>query len=214
MTAPEMVSDGWFYFRSGGKVIRTDFAFTEITELMDTEYGISEWYIDQNTGEMFVSSIDRAMQKGCLYRYHDGKTEKLTLPHEDVFTFILTEDTIYYTVFDPVYYGVSVAAQYMKGSDGYDPDRYGVYDYAGGKMYAVDRENPSGEAKLVYELSGIGTGCMPNFYGSAVVGDFLYFKEVRLQTEVVGGMEYLSTTDVNIIRVNLTDGTSVRIEFE
>ena len=214
MTAPEMVVDGHFYFRTGSKVVRTDLHFTEITEIIETEFGISEMYLDQNTGELYVSSIDRTLRKGSLYRYSDGKTEKLTLPHEDIFTFILTEDRIYYTVFDPVYYGVSVAAQYMKGTDGYDPDRYAIYDYAGGRMYAVDRDNLTGDAELVCEFSGIGNGYMPNFYGAAVVGNCLYFSEYRLATEVVGGTEYMTTTDVNKIRMGLDDGTFTRIAFE
>ena len=102
----------------------------------------------------------------------------------------------------------------MKGTDGYDPDRYAIYDYAGGRMYAVDRDNLTGDAELVCEFSGIGNGYMPNFYGAAVVGNCLYFSEYRLATEVVGGTEYMTTTDVNKIRMGLDDGTFTRIAFE
>ncbi|MBQ2724552.1 MAG: hypothetical protein IJF78_02475 [Clostridia bacterium] len=206
---PDLVLDGRFYFRSNRKLIRTDPSFREITEILETEFEIAQWYLDQNTGELFVSSVDREQNRGSVYVYRDGSAEKLALPHENIFSFTVTADKIYYTAFDPVYYGISPITYYMNEQN--TPAL--IYDYSGGRLYAADRDNPSENAELVYEIPAVPANTMPHLWNIAVLGDYLFYEEISLSVQVIAGTEYVQTEDTAKIRVNLADGTTTKISF-
>ena len=84
-------------------------------------------------------------------------------------------------------------------------------------MYAVSRENPSGEAELVYASGGSDLDRLPDLDEFIVIGDYLYFDEVELRRDILDGVEYLTishASDVQKIRVGLKDGSFTRIKFE
>lgn len=208
---PEYVYNGYFYFNTGEELVRTSPDFSRIESVVDAEFGVSQWYLDQETGEVFYSSVDLRGEIGSVYRYRDGNHEKLRLPHENIFSFAVTKDRIYYTTYDPVYYGISTAAAVMSTDD---PSYFSVLDRSGGKVYAVDRDNLSGEAELIYETEDVSAGSMPRFNEFVVMGDYLFYYEVELEVEVVNGTEYTRTGGSSRIRIGLKDGSFTRIRFE
>ncbi len=212
MSVPDFILDGKFYFRSNHKIIRTDPSFLEITELLETDMEIGQWYLDQGNGELFVSAIDRKRNLGSVYIYCDSSLERLILPHENIYSFTVTEDKIYYTTYNPVYYGISLGAHYMSES-GIAED-FSIYDYSGGKLYVADRNNPSENAETVYEITASSANTMPYLWNITVLGDYLFYEEISLSTQVIAGTEYTQTNDTTKIRVGLKDGSFTRISFD
>jgi len=89
-----------------------------------------------------------------------------------------------------------------------------IYDYSGGRLYAADRDNPSENAELVYEIPTVPANTMPHLWNIAVLGDYLFYEEISLSVQVIAGTEYVQTEDTAKIRVNLADGTTTKISFE
>jgi len=208
------VNDGEIYFsHNSGKLWRkADPTYQNVTEFAVLEESASEWYFDTETEELFYVHRDYDNFRGSLYVARDGVTEEIQLPHEEVYSFALTEDRIYYTVFDPVYYGISSMAVHFKVTG----EEAKLYDYTGGKVYAVDRDNPSGEAELVYEVTGVDLEHIAMLGEILVVGDYLYFTEAYVWRQVIDGVEYVdfSEHEESKIRVGLKDGSVRRIEYE
>ena len=123
----------------------------------------------------------------------------------------MDNEKFYYSVYDPIYYGISNTAFYFDK----DPNDCRVYDYAGGKIYAVDRDNPSKNAELIYDNNGETMLCNGNHHYTVING-CLYYDEVAVRTEILNGTEYTlfaSSDGQNKIRVNLADGTTTKISF-
>ena len=142
---------------------------------------------------------------------------ELNLPHGEIYYFTMDNDKFYYSPYDPIYYGISKTAHLalLAGKD-VDINEYKVYDYSGGKIYAVDRTNPSQNAELIYDNNGETMLCNGNHHYTVING-CLYYDDVAVMREVIGGMEYTyfaSSRQQNKIRVNLADGTTTRISFE
>jgi len=213
-TRPRFVWNGYFYIFTDNKIIRTDPTYTETSVVADMGMTVSQWYLDTASGELYFSCIDRMSNTGSVYVVKDGGApEKLNLPHDEVFSFTINHSRLYYTTYDPVYLGISGQARLHPGNE----KQYLTYDYTGGKLYAVDRENPSSEAELVYEVSDIPLNKAVMLEDAVVLGDYLYIDEVDILREVVDGKEYVSfdyARNVSKIRIGLRDGSAVRISFE
>jgi len=197
----------------GGKTLcRADPEFKNISTVFELAQGTHQWYIDDNTDEIYYLLSDQDNLTGAVYVCRDGMSEKVELPHDNICSFSINGEKIYYTIFDPVYYGISgvskgVAPEYATKT----------YDYTGGKVYAVLRDNPSAEAELVYESAGFDLDRLPDLDEFIVMGNYLYFDEVGLLREVIDGVEYLTishASDVCKVRVGLKDGSVVRIKCE
>lgn len=195
------------------KLMKIDLPLTKITEVISDTGANNQWFWDDNTDELYFSAVDTETQTGAVYVYRNGAAEKLPLPHENIYSFTLTGDKIYYSAYDPIFYGISNVAFYFEE----DPEDHKVYDYSGGKVYAVDRENPSGEAELVYNNGGEIRLCSAGVDTYCVFGDYLYFNEITVKREVLNGVEYTTFShadDVSKIRIGLKDGSFTRISFE
>ncbi|MBQ8333784.1 MAG: hypothetical protein IJX93_08430 [Clostridia bacterium] len=211
---PRFIWNGYFYIFTDNKIVRTDPTYTDTTVIADMGMTVSQWYLDTAAGELYFSCVERENNTGSVYVVKDGGApEKLELPHEEIYTFTINQSRIYYTSYDPVYLGVSGQARLNPGKE----DQYLTYDYTGGKLYAVDRDNPSGEPELVYEVSGIPLNRALKLEDAVVLGDYLYVDEVDITREVIDGTEYVYfdySRDVSKLRIGLKDGSAVRIVFE
>lgn len=204
-----LIRDGnIYYYAKSGEVRKTDFSFGESKFICDTgDYGVCNWIYDDKTDELFIHLRNIDLRKGEIWRYRDGKSEKVELPHVDrIFLFTLTNSKMYYSVYDEgaVSFGKSPA-----------PGNPEVYDLAGGKVYAVDREQPE-EAELVYDRPGEFKLESPlSFY--CVIDNCLYFDEPQLVHEEINGNSYVFfdyAVTLNKIRANLDTGEITRIVFE
>jgi len=215
---PAYIRDRWFYFFADGKLIRTDPGYQNSSVIADLGHSVRQWYMDESTGELYFSSVDKKSGTGGVYVLKNGEVTHLPLPHENIYSFTLTEDRIYYTAFDPIYYGISKEVVLAQMSDpSADPEAYKTFDYSGGKLYAADRANPLSEAELVYESTVMGTDRLADLNTCVVLGDYLYFDEIDIIREVHNSVEYVyfaSSYQVDKIRVNLKDGSVTRIKFE
>lgn len=190
-----------YYTVKQDKFMKTDMRFTEQTEIFDSSF--SNWFYDEKTDELYFNITDHEANTGKVYVYRNGAVEKIPLPHDDIFTFTLTNSKIYYSTYNPIHYGTSVT-----GGE--------VYDYTDGIVYAADRNDPS-KSELVYDCAGeyVISDSVDNYI---VIGDHLYFQEDEVLHEVDDfGNEYTyfsSAFHVNRIRVNLKTGEMTRIQFE
>lgn len=210
----QFVHNDEIYFTAySTKLMKIDLSLTHVTEVFDGEKYFTQWFWDENTDELYFSTVNEAEETGSLWVYRNGSAEKLNLPHENIYTFTLTNDKIYYSAYDPVYYGISNVAYYFNRNH----DDCRVYDYSGGKVYAADRDNPSAEAVLVYDnegqypISNAGIDCY------CVFGDYLYFNEITVLREILDGVEYTTFSyadDISKIRVGLKDGSVMKVKFE
>lgn len=194
-----------YYTTSDNKLAKTELMSEHRTDLYDMgEEILLYWYYDTKTDELYFNLIDKEKNTGGLYVYRNGMVEQIVLPHENIFTFALTNSEIYYSIYDPVYYGVSKA-----------PGNPQVYDYSGGKVYAADRSNPA-EAELVYDSAGEYVICstVTNYQ---VFGGRIYFDEKAVIRETVDGVDYTyfaSANDLSKICVDLKTGEILRLQFE
>ena len=204
-----LIRDGYIYYHTkSGEVRKTDFSYSESEYICDTgDYGVCNWIYDTKTEELFIQLRHREQRKGEVWRYRDGKGEKIEFPHGDtIFLFTLTNSKMYYSVYDEgaVSFGKSRA-----------PGNPEVYDLAGGKVYAVDREQP-GDAELVYDRPG--EYLLESPFGSyCVIDNCLYFDEPDFVRENIDGVEYVYfdyAYTINRIKANLETGEITRLRFE
>ena len=202
----------YFTMNNAGTLMKTDPEYRNVTLVAELEASASKWYFDPDTDEFFYVHRDYDNFRGSFHVAKDGVSKQIHLPHEDVYSFFLTDDKIYYTVFDPVYYGTSNIAAYTDVTG----EAAKTYEYTGGKMYAVSRENPSGEAELVYEVTVSDQDRVAMLAESIVVGDYLYYTEAYVWRQVINGVEYVdfSEHEESKVRVGLKDGSFTRISFD
>ncbi len=204
------IFDGEVYYHTkSGKLMKTDWSFSETVELFAKGSNMMpNLFIDTNTGEIYYNLINQSAHTGSIYVYKDGVSEKLEMPHDEIYTFTLTESDIYYTVYDPIYYGIN-------------PSIGETYDYSGGKVYKTSRTEHA-EAELVYDCAGEYVICNAESRNIMVFGDDLYFEEIEITKETVekaDGTEIVyvyfnGAINVNKIRINLTTGELTRYQFD
>lgn len=212
ISIPLFVRDGELYYTALNKLMKCDMSFENVTELYDcgTSY-LNQWFYDEITDELYFSLTNDEEQSGSVMVLKDGEVREVELASGAVYSFCLTRDKIYYSTYDPIYYGVSSTAYYFKR----DPEECKVYDQSGGKVYAVDR-NELSETELVYDCAGEYVICT-TVSGYVVLGDNLYFDEIAIVNETLDGVEYTYfsyASDLSKMRVNLTTGEMTRIRFE
>jgi len=115
----------------------------------------------------------------------DLSCEQVPLPSEEVNSVQLTDNYIYYTVYDPVVYGTS-------------PRGGASIDVTGSKIYRTPRSNPT-EGELVFDGKG------ELFFMSYIVtGNYLYLDHCSLIEE--GGLAWFRRMG-STMRVNFAEGT-------
>lgn len=203
---PLFVYKGMFYYITvdGDLMIaESDFRYIKkIFECGDDRF--LYWFFDTNTDELYFNVINKEKRTGTVYVYKDDLVERVDLPHQNIFTFTLTESEIFYTSYDPIYYGVSIA-----------PGNPEVYDYSGGKVYKAERYNTS-DAELIYDCGGeyMICGSVSNFY---VFDNKIFFDEKTLIHETIDGIEYTyfsSAHGMKKVCVDLISGEMLQITLE
>jgi hypothetical protein len=162
----------YFIDAISGRLFATDMNFENETTVLEygNEYTISSFYYDSDTSETYVCVHSRYMmgwseteiEDGNIYCIDDNLTcNKLDMPSDKILEFKLTNEYIYYTVYEPVFYGETP---------------YGVpcMRANGSKIYRIPRDNPA-ESELVFD------GQEKLFFSHFMVtGDFLYIYYVKL----------------------------------
>ena len=192
------VQDGLFYMRSPQtKLFVTDQTFTGRRVLIDEpvpangreqiNYRIS----DENTGEVFLLYGNKAEKTGTIYRICDGEIEELSMPHNEIYTFRLTKDKIYYMTYEESEYSAP----------------WQEHEYGGGKIYVTDRETRE-TAELFFD-SKMQIPLIDSWY---VVGNYVY---VTVKDYTPNGDHPFSTIqNLKTARIHVTDGTIRYFCFE
>ena len=154
---------------------------------------LATWYYDENRDEFWFSVIENNAQTGRIFRITaDGESEEIRLPSEKVYFFQLTNTKIYYTEYEPRLLGI------------HPRSGQGVYDYSGGKIYAVDRDNPGEDPVAVYDTKGKYLLCRPGSFTYTVFGDQLFIPVAELVRE--GESVEISIAGMPMAHINLTTG--------
>ncbi|MDR2971792.1 MAG: hypothetical protein LBU83_07700 [Bacteroidales bacterium] len=163
-----------------------------------------DFYYDEKTDELFFIIRNLTENTGAIYVYKNGETKKLDMPHENIFCFQLTNNAIYYSPYNPIYYGQSANPAHIAAG-------IGLYDFTGGKIYVTDR-NTRAETTLIFD-------CGKDFYiytesrSYIIVGDYLYFRKLTLVEE--NGLVYFNLIlGVDKVRINLKENTIKHLKFE
>lgn len=206
------IIEGELYYETRDRLMKTDLNFENITPLMDTKgMHMKQLFFDTHTDEIFYSLIDEKEFVGGIYVYRNGISERVILPDENIYAFTLTRDKIYYSPYNPVYYGISAQAYFFNE----DPENCRIYDYSGGKVFCVNRIDMA-EAELAYDCEGEYILCDGGM-NYAVIDGNLYFEEGEVIRQVIDGTEYTdfsSAHTVNRIVVNLDTKEVRRISLE
>ncbi len=100
---------------------------------------------------------------------------------------------------------------------------YGTWDYTGGKIYAVDRDEPSQTPELIYDAEGKYIICNIGVQTYTVFGDKLYLNHVDIirqkrkdpNTGEMRNYVYFSLAEKEFkIRIDLSSGDEEEIHFE
>ena len=204
---PFLVRDGLIWCNTVKSIVALDPASMEQTVILEYEPEdiLGEWYYDTNRGELWFNIINKPKNTGKIYAFSDGACRQIVMPVPDVYYFQLTNSGIYYSAYEPVYIGVSLA-----------PDNPPTYDYANGKVWRVSREDPAGEAALIYDAEG-RYNIASEITGYAVFGNHIYFDKIDVVRETRNGVEYVYFSiadDLYKIRVDLETGAEEEIRFE
>ncbi|MBQ3707927.1 MAG: hypothetical protein II889_08460 [Clostridia bacterium] len=213
---PEMAN---VLFIRGGKawldMLRTvtvlDLTTGTQTELCPIPGTIGAWYYDTQDDSFWFSAINQENSTGSVWEYKSGACRQVGLPVENIYYFQLTRDRILFSSYEPAWLGVSMA-----------PDHPPTYDYSGGKIWAVDREHPSGTPELLYDTEGKYVLCIAWVSNYSVFGNQLFFDRINIthttveeEDGTVSDYIYFDLTgDVPKLRVDLTTGEEELIRFE
>ena len=181
-----------------GRFYVTDMNFGAEKTILEYEEGshISGLCYDQNTEEFYllVSSNDMHISsnaengKGKLYCLdRDFHCEEVPMPSEQILSFQLTNQYIYYTIYDPIVYGMS-------------PRGIEATDESGNKIYRVSRDDTT-----VAELAFDGHEELrwrPSGY--TITGDYLYMDYASIARE--GGLVWFKAIG-STARINMKDNT-------
>ncbi|MCL1794780.1 MAG: hypothetical protein FWG34_13035 [Oscillospiraceae bacterium] len=191
-----------FYFMSLNKIFTTDLFFeneTLICKIAEDER-IGDYYYDEKTDELFFNVRNQEENTGTIYVYKNDELNKINMPHENIYCFQLTNNMIYYSPYDPIYYGTAADFQHTQ-----------VYDYTGGKIYAADKNNPI-KAKLIFDAEKNFIIYNP-FNSYVIIGDYLYFDDPELVED--GEFIYFNVAQkLEKVRINMKENTIKYIRFE
>ncbi len=195
------VDENYFYWMSSGLgLFITDHTFQTENFLFDytpNPYIVNTWYVDTNTNEMYILFGDSKQFTGTIYRISGTNIEKLTMPHEHIYWFQLTNSKIYYSIYDPYLYGVY-----------YNGDK--VYEYGGGKIYVTDRQNRN-SADVLFDNHQNKHFPLRNWW--TVIGDYLYIDKWQLIES--GEYTYFSSAlFLRKMRINIDDQTIKYFRFD
>ena len=102
------------------------------------------------------------------------------------------------------------------------PDHPPTYDYSGGKIWAVNRSNPSGKQELLYDAQGkyvISIAWVSNY---SVFGNQLFFDKVNITHTTVEEEDGTTsdyvffdvTGNLPKVHIDLTTGAEELISFD
>ena len=164
----------------------------------DDEFTIRNVYFDKTTQELFFILCSKYMvgishndiEEGYVYCIDKNlNCSKIDMPTEKITGIQLTRNYIYYTTYDPIYYGVS-----PRGID--------CIDETGNKIYRVSRSGTTasepvfdGHEKIFFDI---------NYKGYIVTGNYIYIAYVILHEE--GGMIWFRSMG-STARINFKDET-------
>ena len=196
---PLYMSQNICLFAAGGKIFQSDFYFNneqEIFALSSNEI-LSSYFYDEKTQELYFNTWNTNDNYGSIYKYDGSTVNQVKLPHDNIYCFQLTNSKIYYSAYDPYYYGPG-----MRGGK--------VYDYTGGKIYSTDR-NGSSESVLIFD-DGIDFS-MNSSFSYLILGDYLYFDYMALRQEN-GYVWYSMALELKKVRINLKEHTVKYLSFD
>ena len=205
-----LIRNGKIWYSTTRELIRCDpdFGNPETLYVFKGTGGISAWYYDEYRDEFWFLVIKQGYQSGKVMRIlSDGTVEEVIPSSKKLIYFQLTNSKIYYSVYDPI----------KLGEHPFDPN--GTVDVSGGKIYAAEREDPLGEARLVYDTRGEMFLCLPGVNTYAVFDDQLFFRPIQLvdDYDFITKKTYkvLSIAhDLTMYRIDLTTGEEEEFRFE
>ncbi len=161
----------------------------------DNDYIVRNFYYDENTQELYFilcskymfTISDNEITEGYVYCIDkDLKCRKIDMPSDKIINIQLTNNYIYYFIYDPIDYGNS-------------PRGGSSIDKTGNKLYRVNRNDTSiselvfdGHSKMFFDL------------GYFVIGDYIYLDCFTLVNE--GDLTWFRRTG-STARVNFKEGT-------
>ena len=158
-TTPRFIRDGKVYCSATASLFVTDPAFTEDYGKISVTGPADAWYYDTTEGSFWINTVDE--QGGAVYVYRDGGWKRVDLPNDSIFCFALTAEKLYFSPYDP---------KKIRGAT----------DKSGGKIYAVDRKDPNGEAELVY-TAGEGEPLCSAVSHYVVLGNSLFYSGMKIE---------------------------------
>jgi hypothetical protein len=196
------IGNNKFYFEDLDKIFTTNLSFEneKLIYNISKNEAVGDYYYDEKTDELFFIIRDQKNNTGAIYVYSNDKLKKIDMPHENIYCFQLTNNKIYYSPYNPIFYGIAA-----------DFQRTEIYDYTGGKIYETDRNNRK-ESKLIFDSEKEFIIYNP-FNSYIVIGDYLYFDNPELIED--GEFTYFSVAHkLEKVRINLKENTIKYIKFE
>ncbi|MBR4204060.1 MAG: hypothetical protein IKQ92_01135 [Clostridia bacterium] len=166
------IRDGVMWLNAVRTIRTVELASGKTTDLCTLDNTLGAWYYDTKDASFWFNTLNQQAGTGSLWVLRDGSLKKVGLPADEIYCFHLTNSKICYSPYDPVYIGRN-------------PSVGETWDYAGGKIYAVDRENPGGKAELIYDAEGKYILSIATVFGYTVFGDRLLFPRVKIVTETM-----------------------------
>ncbi len=195
------VNDKYIFFDDyeNGRFFATDLNFENERTILDygKDFSRTSLCYDKETQELFIvicsksffssSAEKNDIETGYVYCINNNlEYHKLEMPSDKIIDIKLTRKYIYYTIYDPIYYGTS-------------PRNIPCIDESGNKIYRVSRDNTT-SSELIFD----GHEILFFKNGYIVTGDYIYMDYYALVNE--GSMywfRYMRTA----ARINFVDNT-------
>ena len=175
-----LIHDGLLYFDNHKELYVSDLDFTK-KHIMDLKGDVCTWCFDEQNNAFYFDVIDQKERTGKLYVYKNECVETIPLPADNIYYFQITESEIYYSEYAPIYYGRSV----------FEPHNE-VYDYTGGKIFSVRRENTDMNPCLVFNNNGEHVICIAGVSNYCVLNGKLFYDIIGTTRFQIGKDEYIN----------------------